>query len=350
MKEEKKVLIISGQTATGKTRLGVKVGKELGGEIISFDSRQAYKKLNIVTGKERDKLKVNPDKIGVKSQPRPSRKAGPEVVIKGEEFVRYFRDSVAIWMYDLVDPKEYLSAHKFCKKAELVIENIFQRSKLPIVVGGTVFYIKAFLEGLDYKVGPDWKLREKLEDEPVEKLQERLKKLDKKKWLEMNQSDRQNKRRLIRVIEIKSSSVNSDQIGVEPQMSKSQPKSRKSFDYLFLALILDKEELREKIETRVRKRVEAGAVGEVKSLLKQGYSFDDPGLNTIGYKQLRGYLEGSISLNEAIEVWIKDEVDYARRQLVFLKKIEEAVFVNPEDKSFVEKSVQLVYKWYKKRK
>lgn len=322
----RKLLIVSGQTATGKTDLGVYLAKKFDGEIVSFDSRQAYKYLDIVTGKISN---INLSAGGQISKTH----------IKDQKFIVYKIDNIPIWLYDLIDPKEYINAFDYCRRAGVVIEDILKRKKLPIIVGGTVFYIKSFLEGWESDlVKPDWALRKKLEKLTVEELQNKLKKINKERFLRMNNSDKNNKRRLIRAIEI-------EKLKVKSPKSKAKKNRQKKYDFLFLSLLLNKEKLKEKIEERVRRRIEKGAIDEMKKLLAMKYNFDDPGLNTLGYKQLKDYLEKRVNLNEAVNNWMKAEIDYARRQLVFLKKMENIVFLNSEDKDFLAKAEKLVYKW-----
>jgi len=317
------ILIISGQTATGKTDLGVYLAQKFNGEIVSFDSRQAYRYLDIITGKDYDKLKIKNEKI--------------KTTIKNLKLFKYFKNSIPIWLYDLYDPKEYVNAYDFCQKAEVVINDILKRGKLPIIVGGTVFYIKSFLEGIPSGgIGQDWQLRRQLEKLSVEDLQIKLKTINMSRFLAMNNSDRNNKRRLIRAIEI--SKIKNEKL--------KNLRNHKKYHHLFLALVLEKERLKEKIIKRVRERIKKGAVEEIKRLLKIGYSFSDPGLNTLGYKQLKDYFQGKTTLDKAGDNWIKAEIDYARRQLVFLKKIKEVIFLNPQSKNFLEKTEKLVYKWY----
>lgn len=315
-----KLLIISGQTATGKTALGIQLAKKLNGEVVSFDSRQAYRFLNIITGKDIDKSKIKSKKLKVKK--------------KNRKLITYIKNDIPIWLYDLIDPKECLNAYEFCKIAEVVIDDIISREKLPIIVGGSAFYIKVFLEGLGYEgVPPDWELRSRLDKLSVDALQKKLTIISKERLSRMNHSDRNNKRRLMRAIEI----------GASKEKQKS--KTHNHFDVLFFALYADKHSLKENIQQRVKKRLDQGAIEEIKTLLRQRYSFDDPGLQTLGYTQLRGYFEDNASLESTVAHWVQAEVNYAKRQIVFLKKMKGVFFIPVEDKLLVEKIHSLVYKW-----
>ncbi|HLD26805.1 MAG TPA: tRNA (adenosine(37)-N6)-dimethylallyltransferase MiaA [Patescibacteria group bacterium] len=320
----KKLLIISGQTATGKTALGIQLAQKLNGEIVSFDSRQAYRYLDVITGKEVDKLKIKNEKL--------------KVAQKNIKFTTYLKDDIPIWLYDMIDPQEYLNAYEFCQIAEEVIDDIIHRGKLPIIVGGSVFYIKVLLEGLgSYGVAPDWKRRKDLEKKTIEELQKQLLLVNKKRLLGMNHSDRNNKRRLIRAIEIGAS------------IHRQHSKKRNRYTVILCALSLDKSTLKEVIQKRVLMRLSQGALEEIQNLLKKNYSFDNPGFQTIGYKQLRGYFNGQESLKEAIFQWVSAEVQYAKRQMVFLKKMENVFFMPADDKLLVEKIHELVYSSYNQK-
>lgn len=309
-------MIVSGQTGTGKTALGVALAKKLNGEIVSFDSRQAYRYLDIVTGKDIDTSKVKNQKLK----------------ITGKKVILYIKEGIPIWLYDLIDPKEYLSAYDFCNIAEVVVEDIIRRGKLPIIVGGSVFYIKVFLEGLGFEgVPPDWNVRKELEKKTLEELHAQLAIVNNDRLLSMNNSDKHNKRRLIRAIEIGFS------------QNTRQSKINNQYKTVFCALFLDKNSLKDKIQKRVMERMRQGACEEVKNLLKKNYSFDDPGLQTIGYKQLRNYFEGSETLELSVKRWIQAEAQYAKRQMVFLKKMKSVIFMPADDTLLVEKVYTLVY-------
>jgi len=307
-----KLLIITGQTGCGKTDLAFKLAKKYNGEIISFDSRQAYKHLDIITGKEKN--------LEIKT-----------------------------WMIDEYDPREIVSSFDYCQKAEKIIKDIISRKKLPIIVGGTVFYIKSFLYGVsDFMEEPDWNLRNELENKPVGELQDILKEMNVERISQMNNSDINNKRRLIRAIEIfKSQKSNLPTSSRLRGINKNQicKSNIKNYDSLTIGLWREKEDLVNLIEKRVEKRIEMGAFEEIDGLLKLGYLFSDTGLNTIGYKQLREFYENKVPKEEAISNWKSQEIDYARRQLVFMKKLENCQIFELSKEGELEKIYELVYKW-----
>jgi len=295
------MIIITGQTATGKTKLALDFAKKYQGEVINFDSRQIYKKLDIITGKDIDKK--NSSFFLWKR-------------IRQFDLGYYLKDGIKIWLYDIVYPNQYFSSYNFVVLASKVIEKIEKEGKTPILVGGSYFYLKHLLYGFDYQVHPDFSLREKLEKLSIEELQNILKE-EKKEFFEvLNESDRKNKRRLIRKIEIARYLKKSDR--------KIERKQKPSLIYKvkkFIGLrFSDKNLLRRKIEERVKKRLEEGAVNEVKNVLKEGYNKDDLGLKTIGYKQLIPVVLEKKDLNEAIAFWITAEISYAKKQYTFMKK------------------------------
>lgn len=313
----KKLLVITGQTATGKTELARVIAQKYRGELVSSDARQAYTHLDIVTGKDIEQCPVQKHIIEVEGQKK--------------SFVVYEKEGIPIWLYDVKDPKEYLTAYEWVKCAEAVIKNIQKRGKLPIVVGGTAFYIQKLLEGFDLHIPPNWKLRASLESLSVGQLKKRLVSVNEARFLSMNQSDRQNPRRLIRAIEIGS----------------SLPKKRESapYDALLIGLFLEKYTLYSRIKERVEKRIEKGAIAETRQLLDVGYSFDDPGFHTLGYQQLRGYIERGISESKIIEEWICKEVAYGKRQLTFIKKMKKIHLFQAGAHDLLANVVQLIYKW-----
>ncbi len=277
------MIIITGQTATGKTKLALELAENIpppgGGELINFDSRQIYKHLDIITGKDISKNKI--------------------------------------WLYDIVFPDQYFSSFDFVKLATLIIKDVEDRNKTPILVGGTYLYLKHLLYGIDDNNGPpDFKLREKLNSKSVNYLQKMLIKLNSPAFENLNHSDQLNPRRLIRRIEIETF----ERLNVKTlQRSNVQTFRPSNFEIIGLKY-KDKGELRQMIDKRVEERLKNGAIDEVKKLLKMGYKESDPGMKTIGYQQIIKYLNNELTKKKAIDDWINKEVQYAKRQLTFMKK------------------------------
>lgn len=278
------IYIITGQTATGKTKLALELAIKHNGELINFDSRQIYKHLDIITGKDKDLITMKQ------------------------------WNNVAMRMYDIVNPNEYFSSFDFVKLATPIIEDIKKRGKTPILVGGTYLYLKYFLYGFDENDSPpNFKLREKLNIKSVIELQNILKKISPQSFNRLNNSDVSNPRRLIRKIEIETDLKTPGKTIIKKIPIK--------FEFKIIGLrYKDKSKLREAISKRVKDRLKNGAIEEVKKLLKMGYKKNDPGLKTIGYQQIIKYLNKEVTKEKAVEDWINKEVQYAKRQLTFMKK------------------------------
>jgi len=242
-----KLLVICGPTAIGKTALAATLAKKFNGELISADSRQVYRGMDIVTGKD--------------------------------------RPGVPVWLYDVVNPDEEFSVSHWVKLASHAIADIQKRNKLPIVVGGTGLYIHALLKPFDtINIPPDSILRAQLSTFSKEQLQEKLKVIAPNIWKELNISDRNNPRRLIRKIEIKESKIDVN-------------KQQNLFDYLMIGLTASLSKLDQRIDKRFAKRVQQGMNEEINILIKK-YKSDLPSMSAIG-------------LNEHA---------YARRQMTWFKK------------------------------
>jgi len=284
----KKVLIICGPTATGKTKLAVTLAKKFSGEIISADSRQVYQGMDIVTGKDKPK--------GVK-----------------------------IHGLDLVKPDEEFSVAHFVKYAHSLINQI----RFPIIVGGTGLYLDSLINPpKTLSVKPNWELRKKLEIKSIRELQNQLKKLDPHRWRSMNRSDQQNPRRLIRAIEVNLQ-------GQSLQLPSERTDLNK-FDVLWIGLTAKKEILDQLIVKRVKARVKAGAVKEWQKL-KIKYKQNLPSMSGIGYRELPD-----------INRWIKAEQQYSRRQLTWFKKNANIHWFDITQ-AFQFPVVNLVKAWYTKK-
>ena len=310
----KKLLVICGPTATGKTSLGFGIAKKFSGEIISADSRQVYKYMDIGTGKEWD-------------------------------------NDVKIWGYDLVDPRKNYSVSEYFREMKMVIEDIWNRNKLPIIVGGTGLYIKSLIDGIPtVDIPKNESLRKSLETMSIEEMFDKLAVLDSSKAASLNASDRKNPRRLVRAIEIAVWNIeNSTQKKV---VDKRKKVLSSDVNILIIGLTATLDVLNKNIERRVEKRMNEGFVDEVESLLRMGVTWRDQSMNTLGYKESEAFFKEGLSYEEFIVGWISNEMKYVKRQLTWFKK---ETYHNGEkrinwfdikDLNYPDNVENLVNKWY----
>lgn len=303
-----KILVICGPTATGKTSLGFKIARELNGEIISADSRQVYKYMDIGTGKEWD-------------------------------------SDVKVWGYDLVEPTEGFSVSDYFSDMKIVIEDVWSRNKLPIIVGGTGLYIKSLIDGIPtIDIPQNTNLRSSLEDLSVAELYEKLAILDGSKAASLNMSDKNNPRRLIRAIEIAVWNVENET--QKKEIFKRENVLDNNVDVLMIGLIAENKFLLENIERRVEKRMNEGFIDEVESLLKMGVSWKHQSMNSLGYKESEKFFKNGLSYEEFIELWISNEMKYVKRQLTWFKKDPRVVWFDITNKSYIINSLNYIQKWY----
>jgi len=260
------IVVILGQTATGKSDLAVKIAKKVNGEIISADSRQIYKKLDIGTGKITKK-----EMLGIPHH-----------------------------MLDVANPKKQFTVAEYKKLAEEKIENILSRGKTPIICGGTGFYIDAITKGLVLpEVPPNTKLRENLGKKKVETLFNMLAKLDKER---AENIDPKNKVRLIRAIEV------AKMLGKVPKILEIKPK----YKFIKIGLYLPPDELKKKVKKRVQKMfypsTGKGLLNEIKKLKKSGIS-------NKRFKEL-----GFEYNNPTYESVVNATLQYAKRQMTWFKR------------------------------
>lgn len=299
----KKILIISGPTATGKTDLAIKLAKLYNGELISADSRQIYQGLNIGTGKDHSK-------------------------------------DINIHLVDIITPDKSFSVAQFQKLAFQKISEIHKRKRLPIIVGGTGQYIDAIVNPnkATYSIKPNPFLRFFLNKFSVQTLQKIYCLLDKKSYLSLNNSEQHNPHRLIRKIEIKLS------IPVEGRQGHLSTNLKK-FNILHLSLTAPTSYLYPRIDSRVKKRLKIGLLNEIKNLLKT-YKWSDTGLNTLAYKEFKNYYDNKKTLEKCIDKWRFDEHAYARRQLTWFKIQRKTIFINISKKNFEKIVFSRVKEWY----
>lgn len=270
---KKKLLVIVGPTASGKSDLAVKLAKKHDGEVVSADSRQVYKGLDIGTGK-----------------------------ITLEEM-----QGIPHHLLDVVDPQEQFDVTQFKKLADEAIADIHARGKLPILAGGTGFYIEAVVDGIvPPEVPPNKELREQLEKKGVAELFEELKEKDPKRAKVM---DPENKRRIIRAFEI------IDTLGTVPPREKNE-----RFDTTIIGIDVDPDTLKQKIYDRLISRIDAGMIEEAKKLHENGLSRERMDQLGLEYRYLAKHLQGELSKEEMIEVLSHKIWQYAKRQLLWFKR------------------------------
>lgn len=285
----KKIVVIIGPTASGKTTLGLEIAKEVDAEIINADSRQIYKYLNIGTAKP---LKDNPGDTQFKV------------------------DGIIHQMIDFLDPKDQYSAYEFGIESQKIIRDIINRGKTPIVVGGTGLYID-FLTGKRNAVGDsvDLQERERLSKLGIEQLQEIAIHQDKQGYDNLNNSDKYNPRRLIRLIEKAES----------PELTTNKTNKLEIYDPIYLMPeFKSMDVLYERINSRVEEIFDLGFVNEVKGLLDMGYTKTDIGLQTMGYIDVINHLEdeNSFSYTNLVELIKQKHRNYAKRQMTWFNKYE----------------------------
>ena len=263
--QKPKVIVMLGQTATGKSNLAVTISKKINGEVVSADSRQVYKGLNIGTGK-----------------------------ISKKEM-----QGIPHHLLDIVSPKFKFSVSEYQKLAISAIADIFSRGKIPIVCGGTGFYIDAITKGTTFpEVPPNNKLRKILEKKSEIALLKILKKLDP---IRASNIDVKNKVRLIRAIEIAKA------LGKVPKITEETP----PYEFVKIGLYLPENILKIKIEKRVKKLFDSGLLEEIKKLKKSGLS--DRRLKELGFEYF----------NPTYEKVVAETLKYAKRQMTWFKRDKE---------------------------
>lgn len=268
-----KIIVICGPTATGKSDYAVSLAKKINGEIISADSRQVYKGLDIGSGKITKKEMQN----------------------------------VPHHMLDIASPKRIYTVAQYKKYGTLAIKKIISKGKIPIIVGGTGLYIDALIYDTSFpEVKPNKKLREQLSKKTLEELQNILKKLDKKRYSSI---DNQNAVRLIRAIEIAS------HLGNVPEQ-----KRKNIYDVKWIYLDYPDDVLKERINQRLEKRFKQGMIKEVEGLRKNGLSFKRLEALGLEYRYIALYLQNKLSKSEMVDQLEKAIWQYVKRQRTWFKK------------------------------
>ena len=293
---KKPLIILTGPTAVGKTSLSISLAKAVNGEIISADSMQVYKHMDIGTAK------ITPKEMG----------------------------DVPHHLISEFNPDEDFNVVKFQHYAKKYIKSIYERNKTPILVGGTGFYIQAVLYDIDFEDNPsDTSYRKELEQlartKGAEHLHGLLAKVDPKS---SNTIHPNNVKRIIRALEYINQTGEPISVHNELQRKKTSP-----YNYKYFVLNKERSKLYESINHRVDIMINAGLIDEVKQLLTMGYTKDMVSMQGLGYKEIIDYLEGNNSLDEAIDKLKRDTRHYAKRQLTWFKREKDIIWVNKEDYS-----------------
>jgi len=306
-----KIIIILGPTASGKSDTAIKLATRFGGEIISADSRQIYRGMDIGTGKvtgsletillnERKKLKNPQNKV-------------------------FLSNNISHHMIDIISPRTDYNVAKFKKKAEKIIKDILKRDKLPIVCGGTGFWIKAIVDNVNFpEVKPDKILRKKLEKISADKLFKKLKKLDPARAKNI---DKNNKVRLIRAIEICKT------LGKVPQLKVTSSYDREKMSFLQIGIKLPKKILHARIRKNINKRFRQGMLDEVEKLHREKkLSWKKIQSFGLAYYWIPLYLQNKMSQKELAEKIYLAEKNYAKRQMTWFSAQDRSTSGRKKDK------------------
>lgn len=300
------VVVVTGPTSAGKTRLAIALACRFDGEILNADSMQVYRGMDIGTAK-----------------PTPAEQAqAPHHLI------------------DLVQPDAGYSAGRYTRDARAAAERVHGRGRLVVLAGGTGLYIRAFLEGLVGSGGADPDLRAELEREhdravaagDPRRLHQRLAALDPESARSIHPRDL---KRIVRALELA-------ERGGAPASAQRRAHGFQERPYRVLHLALDpgRETLGERINAHCQRMLDAGLLQEVRDLLKRGYGFHLRPMQAIGYRHMRPVVEGTETLAGALEAMRRDTRRYARRQRTWLRSVPEAIWVNPERQETIETEVE----------
>lgn len=288
-----KVVVIVGPTASGKTNLSIKLAKKINGEIISADSMQVYKDMNIGTAK-----------------------------ITNEEM-----EGIKHYLIDFLSPDERYTVSDFTKDCNIAIEEILKNNKLPIVVGGTGLYINSLIYEIKYnemKYDEEYRnilIKEAEESEGLEKIWNMANEIDP---LAMSKISRNDKKRIIRVLEIyKATGKN------KTELEKESRRTDTKYDYLVYGINIERDKLYERINNRVDKMIESGLIEEVEGILKKYQRFPTA-MQGLGYKEVVLYLEGKYKKEEMIEKIKQETRRYAKRQMTWFRKNKSIIWLDAE--------------------
>lgn len=297
------VIVIAGPTASGKTALSIKLAKELNGEIISCDSMQIYKEMDIGTAK----------------------------VTKEEA------EGIKHYLIDIVSPNERYTVSNFKKDSKNAIKEILNKGKTPIIVGGTGLYVDSLIYEIEYQdmefdINYRNELMEKAEtNEGLKELYEQAKTIDSKAMEKISSND---KKRIIRVLEIyKATGKTKTELEILSRQKEVE------YNYKVFVVNMDREKLYNRIDKRVDIMIENGLVEEVEKIYNK-YNEFPTAMQGLGYKEVVEYLQGKINKEEMIKKIKKESRHYAKRQLTWFRKDKNFIWLNSEDG--IEKNIEII--------
>ena len=300
--QKRPLIILTGPTAVGKTKASIGLAKALDGEIISADSMQVYKEMNIGSAK------IRPDEV----------------------------EGVKHYLIDLLNPDEEFHVVRFQELAKQALKEIYAKGKIPIVVGGTGFYIQALLYDIDFAESKeDTEYRRELEtlarEQGNEALHNLLCKVDppSAKVIHAN-----NVKRVIRALEFYKQTGKKISEHNETEHAKSSP-----YDFCYFVLTDARSRLYERIERRIDRMLQEGLVAEVQSLKEKGYTRDMVSMQGLGYKEILDYINGQITLEEAIYILKRDTRHFAKRQLTWFRREPEVSWIHKYEYDYNDEKI-----------
>lgn len=302
MTETKPLVILTGPTAVGKTALSIKLASEIGGEIISADSMQVYRQMDIGSAK------IKPEEMG----------------------------GIPHHLIDILEPEEEFNVCLFEKLALEAMEQIYERGHIPVVVGGTGFYIQALLYQIDFtEEETDTAYRDKLwqlgEEKGNHYLHELLRKVDPESAEEIHEN---NRKRVIRALEFYENC--GKPISTH---NKEQRQKTSAYNSCYFVLTNDRKKLYERIESRVDQMLSKGLVDEVRTLKERGCNASMVSMQGLGYKEILEYLDGRCSLLEAVEKIKKETRHFAKRQLTWFRREKDVIWLDKQAFAYDEDAV-----------
>lgn len=299
---KKPLIILTGPTAVGKTKLSIRLAKAIGGEIISADSMQVYKGMDIGSAK-----------------------------IKQDEM-----EGVPHYLVDVLHPDEEFHVVRFQQMAKEALEKIYANGHIPIVVGGTGFYIQALLYDIDFTENEeDTEYRKELEllakEKGAEYLHNMLRNVDEKAAEDIHAN---NVKRVIRALEFNKQTGQKISEHNEKERAKESP-----YDFCYFVLNDDRAKLYERIDRRIDEMLEEGLVEEVRALKEQGFTRNMVSMQGLGYKEILDYLNGECTLEEAVYILKRDTRHFAKRQITWFKRERDVIWVNKEDFHYQEEQI-----------